>query len=159
MLAESKIEVYQGDIEAIVSGVFHTMLGVEASPSSDPWQPSNTHFTSAVYFGGDWQGAVVVECGRQTAECFTERLMNIPRAEQSRSDIRDCMGELANMIGGNLKSVMPRGVGLSMPTVVEGSDYSVNVCGDNLTTRRSFRSPEGAFWVTLVEVIPTGRTQ
>lgn len=154
MLADTKIEVYQGDMEAIVGGVFQTMLQMEAYPSNEPWRPSPGHFTSSVYFGGDWQGAVLVECARNTAASFTEKLMDIPLAKQTRDDMLDCMGELANMVGGNLKSVMPRGVGLSMPTVVEGSDYSVRVCGGNLTTRRSFRCEAGTFWVTLVEVVP-----
>jgi CheY-specific phosphatase CheX len=61
------------------------------------------------------------------------------------------MGELANMIGGNLKSVLPRGASLSMPSVVEGSKYSVRVCGANRNKRMSFESPDGTFWVTLVE--------
>ena len=53
-------------------------------------------------------------------------------------DVRDVMGELANMVAGNLKSLLPRGVDLSMPSVVEGSDYALRVCGVNAVERTDF---------------------
>jgi hypothetical protein len=38
-----------------------------------------------------------------------------------------------------------------MPSVVEGANYSVRVCGSNRNNRMAFDSPDGPFWVTLVE--------
>jgi hypothetical protein len=56
------------------------------------------------------------------------------------------------MIGGNLKAMLPRGVALSMPSVVEGSDYSLRVCGGNNFSRTTFSSELGEFRITLVEM-------
>jgi chemotaxis protein CheX len=69
-------------------------------------------------------------------------------------DVRDVMGELANMVAGNLKSLLPRGVDLSMPSVVEGSDYSLRVCGVNAVERMTFSSTTGIFRITLIEMLP-----
>jgi chemotaxis protein CheX len=64
--------------------------------------------------------------------------------------VRDMLGELANMIGGNLKSVLAPGIRLSMPSVVEGSDYSLRVCGAQVRERLAFQCAEGPFWVTIL---------
>jgi chemotaxis protein CheX len=68
-------------------------------------------------------------------------------------DVRDTMGELANTLAGNLKSVLPHGIGLSMPSVVEGTDYSLRICGGNLIDRMPFSSETGVIWVTLIELL------
>ena len=69
-------------------------------------------------------------------------------------DVRDVMGELANMVAGNLKSLLPRGVDLSMPSVIEGSDYSLHICGVGAVERMSFSSAPGDFRITLLEMMP-----
>ena len=63
------------------------------------------------------------------------------------------MGGLANVLGGNLKSVLPRGVVLSMPSVVEGGDYTLHAGGGNACVERvGCRSTDGVFRITLVEL-------
>jgi CheY-specific phosphatase CheX len=64
--------------------------------------------------------------------------------------VRDVLGELANMIGGNLKCVLTRGIRLSMPAVVDGSDYSLRVCGAEIRQRIAFQSAEGTFWIAVL---------
>src|SRR5664279_6493848 len=129
------------------------MLSVEIQPTEQEWKPARDRLTGAVYLAGAWRGAVLFECDRSQAYLFTNRLMAVPVPEEVNDDVRDTMGELANMLGGNLKSVLPRGVVLSMPSVVEGGDYSLRVCGGNAAVERAaYRSPAGVFWVTLVEV-------
>ena len=82
---------------------------------------------------------------------FTAKLMQIPKPLQFDNDVYDALGELANMIGGNLKSVLPRGVSLSLPSVVEGANYSVHICGRHRNKKMAFEGTDGPFWVTLVE--------
>jgi chemotaxis protein CheX len=65
-------------------------------------------------------------------------------------DVRDVPGELANMIGGNMKSILGQGIQLSMPSVVDGGDYSVRVCGVAVRRQLAFESTEGFFWVTVL---------
>jgi chemotaxis protein CheX len=147
------IDTYREDLERIAHDIFETMLGVEVEAAGQEWQPARDRLTGAVYLAGAWRGAVLLECGRRQAYHFTNRLMAVPLPDEVDDDVRDTMGELANMIGGNLKSVLPRGVVLSMPSVVEGGDYSLRVCGGNAMVERvACRSPAGVFWITLVEV-------
>jgi hypothetical protein len=80
-----------------------------------------------------------------------------PGATIPEDDVRDSLGEIASMLAGSLKSVLPPGVGLSMPSVVEGADYSLRICGGNLAERAAFLSDAGLFWVTMIELVETAR--
>ncbi len=64
--------------------------------------------------------------------------------------MRDVLGELANMIGGNLKSLLGSGIRLSMPSVVDGVSYSVRVCGAEIREQLAFECDEGLFWITVL---------
>jgi chemotaxis protein CheX len=151
------VESYQAEINQIVSDVFSTMLRADVEPvaGAAAHLPSPT-VTAAIFFAGNWKGAVLVECSVRQACRWTAHLTAVTPNDPPHSvndDVRDAMGELVNMIGGNLKSVLPHGVGLSMPTLVEGNDYAVKLCGGNLVNRRQFRSEFEPFAVTLVEVV------
>ncbi|MBL8174966.1 MAG: chemotaxis protein CheX [Bryobacterales bacterium] len=147
------VEAYQSETAQIVTDVFQTMLGMQVEATAEQWVPQPGTMTSAIFFAGNWKGAVLIECTELQARRWTAKLMSIPEPDSITDDVRDAMGEIANMVGGNLKSVLPSGVGLSMPSVVQGRDYSLRICGGNLVNRQSFAGPHGTFWITFVEVV------
>ncbi|MGA3040123.1 MAG: chemotaxis protein CheX [Bryobacteraceae bacterium] len=153
MPAPFSLGVYRDDLAHIVESVFLTMMDLEVNPSETPWTHAGDAITSAVHFVGDWRGAVLVECYACQACQFAVRFMGIDPPAAVDDDVRDVMGELANMVAGNLKSLLPRGVNLSMPSVVEGSDYTVRVCGISAVERMPFSSAAGAFCVTVIEML------
>ena len=153
MQATFPLSVFRTDLAQIVVSVFQAMLNLEIGPTEMAWAPAPDMLTAAIYFAGEWKGAVLLECTRPQAYEFTRRLMSIETPASTNDDVRDTMGELANMLAGNLKSVLPRGIGLSMPSVVEGKDYSLRICGGNLIDRMPFSGAMGVFCVTLVEML------
>lgn len=67
----------------------------------------------------------------------------------NRDDVRDSLGEIVNMIAGNFKALLPDGAAISMPSVVEGSDYTLRVRGGRIVTNLTMRwraiiTPSGA---------------
>jgi chemotaxis protein CheX len=148
-----QIETFQQDVSRIAADVFQTMLSLEIWPDSSASDPPGEVVTAAVYFAGDWKGAVLIECTTGQAFEFTARLFSSAPPTHMNDDVRDALGELANMVAGNLKSVLPGGVGISMPSVVEGKNYSLKICGGNLSTRLRFQSSSGPFAVILVEML------
>lgn len=146
-----QVEAYDTEVVRIVEDVLTTMTNYTVRDGNTAYTVQPGRATCAIYFTGIWNGAVLIECPMAMAFEFTARLMDIPKPVQFDNDVFDAMGELVNMVGGNLKSVLPRGVSLSLPSVVEGSSYSVRVGGANHLRRFSFDGPDGPFWVTLVE--------
>lgn len=129
------------------------MMELEVQTSEAPWLRPPDSVTAAVHFVGDWRGVTLIECTSQQACQFAARFMGIDQPAEIDSDVRDVMGELANMVAGNLKSLLPRGVDLSMPCVVEGSDYNVSMCGLGAVERMPFASATGNFCITLIEML------
>lgn len=142
----------------IVSDVFSTMLQTEATPSADTSAGVPFPVTGAVYFTGGFMGAAVIEVGYELAFHATAALMGVPPPTEVDSDVRDSIGELANMIAGNLKAILPSEAMLSMPSVVEGRDFALSVIGGNTSSRLTFISPYGPIVVTLVQMRPHHRS-
>ncbi len=138
-------------IEQIVENVFSTVMGLEVQQCGAPMPPRSEVITSSIVLMGAWKGAVLVECGLQAALLIAGRMTGDAPTELNE-DVRDALGEVANMIGGNLKSMLPGGVELSLPSVVWGTDYSVGICHAGTAQRWVFSGPEITFAVVLVEV-------
>ena len=153
-MASILTQTYGSNLTQVVESVFETMLDLAVEPAETTWAAESDRVTSIVYFVGAWSGAVILETGPAQACFFSQRLFSAGQPSIIDDDVRDSLAELANMLAGNLKSVLPRGVTLSVPSVVEGSDYTLRICGGNMVERLGFSSPSGAFWITLVEIPP-----
>jgi chemotaxis protein CheX len=139
----------------IVESVFTTMLNLEVVPHEIPWSPSHDQLTAVVHLSGNRNGTLLFECNRWEACRFTGRFLSMDPPDTVNDDVRDVLGELANMIGGNIKCAVASGLRLSMPSVTDGSDYGARLCGSEFH-RLGFECEEGPFWVTLLAVPPGG---
>jgi chemotaxis protein CheX len=137
-------------LERIVKSIFTTMMDLPVDQSEAPWHPGGDRLTSIVYLEGDWNGAISLECSARQACEFAGRILSMDPPDAVDNDVRDVLGELANMIGGNVKSAMATGARLSMPSVVDGYDYGLRICGACIQDRLAFRFAGGNFWVTLI---------
>jgi chemotaxis protein CheX len=145
MVTEVSVEI----VTQIVESIFITMMDLEVSASETLCIPAGDRVTSSVYLEGDWNGAVSIECNRQQACLFAGRLLAMDPPATVDDDVRDALGELANMIGGNLKSSMDANARLSMPSVIVGGDYELRICGSETRNRLAFQLDGGNFWVTV----------
>lgn len=137
----------------LVRDVFQTMLGSDAWPDSTVEGEARRYpVVGAIHFAGPWKGAVLAEFDHPLAYAVTARLMGVPTPAEVDADVRDAVGELTNMIAGNLKAILPPDTGMSMPTVVEGRDFTLSVIGANETSRLAFGAPDGSLCVTLVQM-------
>ncbi len=141
----------------VTQEIFSTMLGTEAwavqrAPAADP---SHT-VVGSIHFAGPWKGVLLLECQPLEASVFTAKLNGIAPPDSVDDDVRDAVGEIANMLAGNLKTIFPPQTVLSGHTVVEGSSFTMKVCGGNDSLRLEFDSSAGPFTVTLVQMVASG---
>jgi CheY-specific phosphatase CheX len=138
-----------GEVAQVVESVFRAMLNLEVTLGETPWSPSRDRLTASVHLACAWNGAVLFECSREQARLFAGRFLSIDSPETVDDVVRDVLGELANMIGGNLKCVLTQGIRLSMPSVVDGI-FNLRVCGAQVRERLAFECDEGPFWITVL---------
>lgn len=141
-------------VAQIVESVFITMMDLEVYPDETPWTPSNNHLTSCVRVSGEWNGALLLECNHWQARQFAGRFLSMNPPDSVTEEVEDVLGELANMIGGNIKCVMANGLELSMPMVIDGSDPWLRFPTSEIQERLAFLCAEGPFWVTLLATAP-----
>ena len=79
--------------------------------------PTET-LSSWVEIVGPWTGSVALTCGRDTAAELTRALLgeHAPAVLEDE-DVEDALGELANVVGGNVKAVLPGPSVLGLPEV------------------------------------------
>lgn len=83
--------------------------------------------TAFIQITGEWDGVVVCKTTELLARDIAAAMFCMDRDSLSCELVHDALGELANMIAGNLKALLPPPCFLCLPTVVSGSDYVVVV--------------------------------
>jgi chemotaxis protein CheX len=103
----------------IVSSVWQALFGLEVTPVvPPPPDPDAKELLSAcIRISGAWSGAVVARVSFDLARRTSAIMLAQPLADTTIDDARDCLGELVNMFGGNLKALLPGPSWLSLPTV------------------------------------------
>jgi chemotaxis protein CheX len=116
------VELDPSVLEEIVSSVVVGMFGEQLEPPY-PWPIEEAVPVSGrVRISGGWNGVVEVACSATLAEQAAQSLFALPGEEIDEADVRDVIGELANVIGGNVKSVLPGPSALSLPSTTLDRD-------------------------------------
>jgi chemotaxis protein CheX len=115
-----EVEVNENDLAEMVEQVWMSYLDPEGIspliPTYDENQPSEVH--SSVSITGSWTGHVVYACSTVAARHAAAAFLAMEQDEISQEDLSDVLGELANIVGGNVKAMLPPGCFLSLPQVM-----------------------------------------
>jgi len=118
-------------IREVTESVWTSMLGAQLAPASGRRQ-LDTHARyvfGCVHSSGGWEGAVTIACSTAFARRAAGTMFELTPESASLDEVRDALGELTNIVGGNIKAMLPGPSKLSLPTVTEGTDYSFHVQG------------------------------
>ncbi len=110
----------------------------------------------AVEIDGPWSGTVTVACSQRLATMITAQMFEVDQAEASHDDIVDAVGEIANMIGGNVKALLPGPSTLSLPSV-HVDHVAPPDSGDTPVTSWGFVT-DGERFVVTVSATPTAHS-
>jgi chemotaxis protein CheX len=124
------------DLFSIAETVWSSMLGLELSRADDvDGKVGERTITSCVQITGDWEGACTIECSPRLAGQLASSMFAMELDELDDEMIRDAMGELANMTGGNVKGVAPGENTLALPTVSEGEEGGMHIAKSRVLNR------------------------
>jgi chemotaxis protein CheX len=118
------------EIVAITRDVWESFTGRTIELADDQVRPDGGDITvGCVTVTGEWQGSVLLTCPAQLARMAASAMFDLPAAQLDDEQVADALGELTNMIGGNIKSLIPGPSRLSMPTVTVGASSTVPMPG------------------------------
>ena len=128
MTVETDYEMTSDDLAAITSDVWAAFLLVDGDqpllPAATPIGEHCDIVHASVGVQGAWVGQIVLEVTVATATRVARAML--ATEEVSDEDVTDAVGELVNMVGGNVKSLMSSPSTLGLPIVLRGrvSRYS-----------------------------------
>jgi chemotaxis protein CheX len=87
-----------------------SVLFTEAAPT----------LTASIRFGGTFPALLSLTCARSLAQSIAAAMFQVRADHATSKDVRDAIGEVINILGGNLKAVLSPSCQLALPAVAEG---------------------------------------
>jgi chemotaxis protein CheX len=126
-------------ITTSVKQIFSTMIFMDDIVEEEFSDEADTRFncsiSALVGLGGSCPGMVGVHIPEDFAKEVTAAMLGMePDEVEGDSDIHDAVGEVANMLAGEMKMVLSNkgaDVCISTPTIISGKEYVIDVLADN----------------------------
>jgi len=125
------MQFLEEEILEITETTWQSMLGLDIQPRTLPAEMGAVegYFTGKVEISGAWTGAVLLHGSRQLAAAAAAVIFSHEAGGGPEQDSLDAMYELTNIIGGNIKSLLPEPCQLSLPTVEATTEEHLQVLG------------------------------
>lgn len=146
------------DIIDATTDVFSTMLAIDLAagkPVTGLEGEVASNITAMLGLGGEIRGMLAVHCPATVAMAITSGFLGMD-VDSLDDDVKDAIGEIANMVAGNLKTAFAgHGIKLELaiPTSIIGESYRV---GGMLGAKRVavvFGMESGQFLVELKYIV------
>lgn len=147
------MSAFEHSIYEIVQATWDSVLQlpVEEADGFDGGTSGAPAFAGVVTISGAWEGAVGVHIEENLGRRAASIMFASDPSAATRQDVEDALAELTNMVGGNLKALLPTPCQLGLPVVVEGTDFRMRVSGGAQIMKRRFLCEGDRFAVTVVE--------
>jgi CheY-specific phosphatase CheX len=132
--------------------VWRGFLGVELIPRvGEPGQPlPEPSVSGCVTLKGAWYGGIIVTLPVSLGVSVTRTALGLddPQAD----DVRDVVGELANMMAGRLKHNLPPDTQISLPMVATGDHFHLSLPGARVAMELDFAIGEVPLRIRFIKV-------
>ncbi len=130
--------------------IWETVFNRELTRAGSARDIGDPSVTSIVHLDGAWHGAVMLQCPLTLAEDLAAAMFD-NAASTTFDEVIDALGEITNMVAGNLKPLLPQPCAISLPAVARGSDYEIEVVGATVIARVAFTCAGSPMVVTLLQ--------
>jgi chemotaxis protein CheX len=112
-------------ISEIVDMAWSTLTdsGLNAADLPEDTEEDDSFLCGVVKLSGAWDGSVVVYCSVTLVQQLASRVFDVKSNNVSEDDMADMVGELTNIIAGNIKALMPQPTSMSLPIVEANIEY------------------------------------
>lgn len=120
MSIAEQVVVSSDELWSIVGDVWESILGQPARQVDHAFN-LDAAMTSAVTITGDWNGVVTFTCPEAAGEAIARAMLALgPEDDASDEDVVDALGEIVNVVGGQVKSLCAGDNHLGLPLVSHG---------------------------------------
>lgn len=147
----------EDDIHALIAEIWSSFLMLDVEPAP-PLAPSSQSISALIHIHGSWEGSVVLHCSHALAAHIAGVMFDADPAELSADEVGDAVGEIVNMLGGSVKSLVDGPGSLSLPTVIGGSQYTLQIPGSTALNEVWFATADQPLMVQVLERTSAGVT-
>jgi chemotaxis protein CheX len=107
--------------------------------------------SGVIGLAGTHKGVLAIHIPNKVAMAITSAFLGMD-VEEINEDVEDAVGELANMLGGNVKSILSekgRDISLSLPSTITGQEYDFQPTKEAERIIIPFRCDAGEFSIDL----------
>ncbi|WP_028585467.1 chemotaxis protein CheX [Desulfogranum mediterraneum] len=141
-LTESTLEIFTGMVMMEIEPLEETAAALGVLHNS---------ITGMVGLAGTHKGLLAVHLPEAVALAVTGSFLGMEVAEINE-DVQDAIGEIANMLGGDLKMILSdkgKDIQLSLPSTISGETYTFASSADIDHLVLPFKAPDGIFQVVV----------
>lgn len=134
--------------------IFTGMIMMEIVPDDEPLAelgPLKNSITGMVGLAGTRKGLLAVHFPNSLALAITTSFLGM-EVTAMNEDVQDAIGEIANMLGGNVKTILSdrgKDIQLSLPSTISGEEYFFTSQDEVDQVVLPFKAPAGTFYVEL----------
>ncbi|MCP3891442.1 MAG: chemotaxis protein CheX [Desulfobulbaceae bacterium] len=113
--------------------------------------PMEDSISGVIGLAGTRKGVLAIHLPSKVAMAITGNFLGM-EVEEIDEDVEDAVGELANMLGGDVKSILSgkgRDIDLSLPSIIRGERYDFQPTGEAERFLVPFDSNVGGFYIEL----------
>ncbi|MDO8948729.1 MAG: chemotaxis protein CheX [Desulfocapsaceae bacterium] len=146
------------DIIDATTDIFSTMLMMDLNvgdPVEGPGGEVLSNITSMLGLGGDIRGMLAVHCPAAVAMAITGGFLGMD-VDELNEDVKDAIGEIANMVAGNLKVAFAgydMKIELAIPSSVVGESFRVTGMLGARRVAVPFDMVDGQFLVEIKYIV------
>lgn len=137
------------DVAQIVTEVWRSMLGLDLELLATHPRFEGSAVAGSVSVSGSVDAQISLEMSSPAASQFAAAMFGMSGDEVSDDDVADAVGELTNMVGGNIKSLIAESSTLSLPVVAQGTTPTLRVVGGEILLRDMYVADDNLIRVTV----------
>ncbi|MCL2411915.1 MAG: chemotaxis protein CheX [Treponema sp.] len=124
------LQSYVEPFVEVTVNTFKEFVGIDTSPTHPHFLDTDKYFewdvSAVIGLSGVIKGAVIISMKADLARRITTLLTGDTHTEID-ADVIDAIGEINNIISGNIKPKVPNGdnIVISIPTIIRGKEHSI----------------------------------
>jgi chemotaxis protein CheX len=150
---EGVMQITEDQIVIVTKDVWNTVLSLEIKTIKNvDAGKDQKRVASFIQIMGNWEGSIILDCTQHLSKLFASKMFGMPLDEIRDEEIMDALGELINIVAGNLRAFLPQPCQLSLPAVIDGWDYTLSFPGGKGVNQILFECGTGqSFGITILK--------
>ena len=146
------MQQFETEVCQYTENIWKSTLNLDVKKTIEEYCPLGGEdiLAACVHISGEWQGVVALDCPQELAKKAASIMFQMSEDEVTSDLVQDALGELTNMTGGNLKSLLPEPCFLSLPAVTM-TQHGLRIPGSELITSVTFKCWGYKFKVSVLK--------